>query len=171
MLQAGFQRLGSGFKGFGQSDADDGQVKSWLRLVHLDPGELVAQRSDDPAQHSRIDIACRQRWVAQMRTEVVFPSGQLPDNVRQACRGEIIPAGPIERPGPGLGKKMKFIAGHADRKLRGQRIEHVTGKRRQLIVDRVVSAVIRHLKSNFPEYGVPIISAARWALVSNHDPA
>lgn len=42
---------------------------------------------------------------------------------------------------------MKFIAGHADRKLHGQRIKHVTGKERQLIVDRVVSGMIRHLMS------------------------
>ena len=61
MLQARFQRLGSGFKGFGQPDADDGQEKGWLRLMHLDPDELVTKRADDPAQHGRIDIACRWR--------------------------------------------------------------------------------------------------------------
>jgi hypothetical protein len=80
--------------------------------------------------------------------QIVFPSGQLPDDVRQACRGEIIPVGPIEHPGPGLGKKMKFIAGHTDRKLHGQRLKHVAGKQRQLIVNRVVSVMIRHLISD-----------------------
>jgi hypothetical protein len=38
MLQARRQRLGSGFKRFRQSDADDGQVKGGLRLMHLDNG-------------------------------------------------------------------------------------------------------------------------------------
>ena len=129
--------------------------------MHLDQGELVAKRADDPTQHGRIDGVGRCEWVEQVLVQIVFPSGQLPDDVRQGCRGEIIPAGPIECPGPGLGKKMKFIAGHTDRKLNGQRIEHVVGKQRQLVVDRVIRAVIRHLKSNHPEYGMPIISEER----------
>lgn len=42
---------------------------------------------------------------------------------------------------------MKLVAGHADRKLHGQRLKHVAGKQRQLIVNRVVSKMIRHLMS------------------------
>ena len=120
MLQAGLQGLRSGFKSFRQSDADDREVKGRLGFVHPDQCELVAKRLDDAAQHIRIDGLGRRQWGRQVLAERAVPSGQLPDSIRQSFCREVIPAGPIELSGLGLGEKMKFIAGHADRKLRCQ---------------------------------------------------
>jgi len=146
LLQAGLQRLRSGFKSFRQSDADDREVKGRLGFVHPDKCELVAKRLDDTAQYGHIDGLGRRQWVRQVIAEFASPLGQLIDGVGKGCRGEVIPAGPIERLGLGLGKKMKFIAGHADRKLRCQWIEYVVSNKRQFSVEIIFKVLIRHLK-------------------------
>ena len=139
------ERIRPMFEGFGQSNADHGEVERGLVRLWPHDGQLFRKRRKHAFQNVGVDGFVRIWAGFNESVQRLLPVPVVARKFRHAFPRKIVPPGPVRFLCSALGKKMKLVARQADRKSVDQPFDdsdgnrsHIAGRRSRVPRIRIV---------------------------------